>query len=278
MFPDRIFDINVMRLGFVSIVIQMWATFMEKLWVFMRSLGNVSVHSILETFPLCSLLREIFVILFFVNSGAVFGLASVTFLRCCPIEVCELRASAFDVSAHDSRLFLSRDWGPGYGSWLGSDGKPWVGSLYSVPWLDTSLLVSLFALKDSKWVALIFWEKTKQNENRRVALGARMLTLDLTSFYFKFMLVIDFAKAVKVSLLERTFNVNDRHVGCSLSLSLSKTTPVSFSTQKQVSIYGNSKWRGLMVPTFSVDRDTQEYFSTFTVTFLMQRACFTLFT
>ena len=195
MFPDRIFDINVMRLGCVSIVIQMWATFMEKLWVFMRSLGNVSVHSILETFPLCSLLREIFVILFFVNSGAVFGLASVTFLRCCPIEVCELRASAFDVSAHDSRLFLSRDWGPGYGSWLGSDGKPWVGSLYSVPWLDTSLLVSLFALKDSKWVALIFWEKTKQNENRRVALGARMLTLDLTSFYFKFMLVIDFAKS-----------------------------------------------------------------------------------
>ena len=51
------------------------------------------------------LLREIFVILFFVNSGAVFGLASVTFLRCCPSEVCEVRASAFDVSAHDSRLF-----------------------------------------------------------------------------------------------------------------------------------------------------------------------------
>ena len=64
----------------------------------MRSLGNVRVHSILETFPLCSLLREIFVILFFVNSGAVFGLASVTFLRCCPSEVCEVRASTFDVS------------------------------------------------------------------------------------------------------------------------------------------------------------------------------------
>ena len=91
----------------------------------MRSLGNVSVHSILETFPLCFLLREIFVILFFVNSRAVFGLASVTFLRSCPSrEVCKVRASAFDVSAHDSRLFLSRDWGPGYGSWLGSDGKP----------------------------------------------------------------------------------------------------------------------------------------------------------
>ena len=43
---------------------------------------------------------------FYVNSGAVFGLANVTFLRCCPIEVCEVRASAFDVSAHDSRLFF----------------------------------------------------------------------------------------------------------------------------------------------------------------------------
>ena len=142
MFPDRIFDRNV-RLGCVSIVIQMCVTFMEKLWVVMRSLGNVSVHSILETFPLCFLLREIFDILFFVNSRAVFWLASVTFLRYRPSEVCEVRARAFDVSAHDSRLFLSRDWSPGYGSWLGSDGEPWVGSLYSVPWVDTSLLVSL---------------------------------------------------------------------------------------------------------------------------------------
>ena len=93
------------------------------------------------------------------------------------------------------KTFLSRVWGPGYGSWLGSDGKPWVGSLYSVPWADTSLLVSLSTLKDYEWVAVVFWEETKQNENRRVALGARMLTLDLTSFYFKFMLVIDFAKS-----------------------------------------------------------------------------------
>ena len=55
--------------------------------------------------------------------------------------------------------------------------------------------MSLSTLKDYEWVAVIFWEKTKQNENRRVALGAKMLTLDLTSFYFKFMLVIDFAKS-----------------------------------------------------------------------------------
>ena len=55
--------------------------------------------------------------------------------------------------------------------------------------------MTLCTPKDSKWVAVIFREKTKQKENRRIALGARMLTLDLTRFNFKFMLVIDFAKS-----------------------------------------------------------------------------------
>ena len=133
----------------------------------MRSLGNVSVHSILETFPLCSLLREIFVILFFVNSGAVFGLASVTFLRSCPSEVCEVRASAFDVSAHDSRLFFeprlgSRLWQLAWLKWKALSGVIVFCSLSR----HFSLRVPLFTLKDYKWVVGSFREKTKQTENR----------------------------------------------------------------------------------------------------------------
>ena len=40
-----------------------------------------------------------------------------------------------------------------------------------------------------------FLGENQTKQNRRVDLGAEMLTLDLTSFYFKFMLVMDFAKS-----------------------------------------------------------------------------------
>ena len=71
----------------------------------MRSLGNVSVvHSALETFPFL-----FFAPGYLCNFRSSVWIGSVTFLRCCSSEVCEVRASAFDVSVHDSSS-LSRGW------------------------------------------------------------------------------------------------------------------------------------------------------------------------
>lgn len=142
------------------------ASYEKLLLVFMRSLGNASVHSVLETFPFMFFAPgiQMFVTLLFVISEAVFGLASVTALTI--QDLFELRLG--------SRLWQL--------AWLRSKALSGVTIFCS---LSRHFSLLLFVIsKDYKWVAVIFREEAKHNENRRVALGARMLSLDLHKLLF----------------------------------------------------------------------------------------------
>lgn len=117
-----------------------------------------------KPFLLCFLLPEMFATLLFVISEAVFGLASVTALTI--QDLFELRLG-------------SRPWQL---AWLRSKALSGVTIFCS---LSRHFSLLLFVIsKDYKWVAVIFREEAKHNENRRVALGARMLSLDLHKLLF----------------------------------------------------------------------------------------------